>query len=81
MKDFTASNLKNRVTDILNAVQMDGAARITSRTRPTMVMITEEEFEKLCLVLESKFVNKEYGDLVYKVIGGYENEKGEIINE
>lgn len=66
MKDFTASNLKNRVTDILNAVQMDGSARITSRTRPTMIMITEEQYNKMAFVLQT---------------GESELLKGEIINE
>lgn len=67
MKDFTATNLKNRVTDILNAAQMDGAVRIVSRTRPAMVMMTEDKFKKLCLALEAELIGKEYGEITNEV--------------
>ena len=67
MKTYTATQLKNRTGDVLHDAQMDGAIKIKNRSRPNMVLMTEEKFEKLCLSLEAKNINKEYSEIIDEV--------------
>lgn len=49
---FTATELRQDSSKVFNHVQSCGWAKITSRTRPKMVLITQEELD---LILEAKY--------------------------
>lgn len=45
--NFTATQLKNKLGDVLNAVQKHGRAVINSKSRPDFIIIELSEYEKL----------------------------------
>lgn len=47
MKTYTATQLKQEISSVLNGVQTYGVVTITNRSRPDMVMMTEDDFKKL----------------------------------
>ncbi len=44
---FTATQLRQDSSKVFNEVQLSGQAKIVSRSRPTMILMTEDELEKL----------------------------------
>jgi PHD/YefM family antitoxin component YafN of YafNO toxin-antitoxin module len=47
MQTVTPTELKQNSSFAFNAAQKDGIVRIKSKSRPTMYLITEEEFKKI----------------------------------
>ena len=47
MTVFTASQLKQEISNVLNEVQTLGWVKISNRSRPDMVLITQEELDLL----------------------------------
>lgn len=53
MKCHTATELKNEIGKVLNAVQKDGAVVIKSKSRPEMVLMERDVYEELKAKKES----------------------------
>ena len=44
---FTATQLRQDSSKVFNEVQLSGQVKIISRSRPTMILMTEDELERL----------------------------------
>lgn len=44
---FTATQLRQDSSKVFNEVQLSGQAKIVSRSRPTMILLTEDEFKRV----------------------------------
>lgn len=44
---FTATQLRQDSSKVFNEVQLSGQAKIVSRSRPTMILLTEDEFNRV----------------------------------
>ena len=47
MKTFTPTQLQGKLATVFNAVQQDGAAVVSGRSRPDMVLMLESEHEAM----------------------------------
>lgn len=47
MKKYTASQLKQEISKVLNDVQTNGSVELVNRSRPDMVIITKEKLEEM----------------------------------
>jgi prevent-host-death family protein len=57
MKTYTASELKQNIGDVLSDVQTRGSVKIKSRSRPDMVLITQDKLDRM-LVAAAERANK-----------------------
>ncbi len=47
MNNFTATQLKNKLGDVLNSVQKHGRAIINSKSRPDFIIVELSEYNQL----------------------------------